>query len=39
MVKKRKSTAWQKHIRQTMAKNPKKKFGDVLKLAKKSYGK
>lgn len=30
---------WQKHVKQTMKKNKGKKFGDVLKIAKKSYKK
>ena len=37
--KKRKDTAWNKHVRATMKKNPKMKFGDVLKTAKKTYKK
>jgi len=36
---KRKETAWSKHIKETMKKNPKMKFKDVLKLAGKTYKK
>ena len=36
---KRKETAWSKHIKETMKKNPKLKFKDVLKLAGKTYKK
>lgn len=38
MVKK-KLTNWQKHVKQTMVKNPNKKFGETLKSAKKTYKK
>ena len=34
---KRRVTAWQAHVKKTMAKNKGKKFGDVLRLAKKTY--
>jgi len=33
----RKLTEWQKHVKKTMKKNKGKKFGDILKLAKKTY--
>jgi len=36
---KRKPTAWNKHVTATAKKNPKMKFGSVLKAAKKSYKK
>jgi len=36
---KRKETAWSKHIKETMKKNPKLQFKDVLKLAGKTYKK
>ena len=35
----RKESAWQKHVRATMKSNKGKKFGDILKIAKKSYHK
>jgi hypothetical protein len=37
MVKK--ETAWLKHVKETRTKNPKMKFKDVLKEAKKTYRK
>jgi len=37
--KKRKLNVWQKHVQATSKKNPKMKFGDVLKTAKKTYKK
>lgn len=39
MAKKRKPTAWQMHVKSVMKSNKGKKFGDILKLAKKSYKK
>lgn len=35
--KKRKLNAWQKHVQKTSRTNPKMKFGNVLKQAKKTY--
>lgn len=29
--------SWQKHVKETQLKHPKLKFGEVLKLAAKSY--
>jgi len=36
---KRKLTAWNKHVKATRKKHPKKKFGEVLAEAKKTYKK
>ena len=37
--KKRKLNAWQKHVKATMKKHKGKKFGDILREAKKTYKK
>lgn len=34
-----KTNPWQVHVKKTMKANKGKKFGDVLKIAKKSYNK
>jgi len=39
MATKRKPTAWNRHVAATKKANPKMKFGDVLRTAKKSYKK
>jgi len=39
MTKKRKPTAWNKHVTATAKANPKMKFGDILKKAKQTYRK
>jgi hypothetical protein len=36
---KRQPTAWNKHVSATKKENPKMKFGEVLKEAKKTYKK
>lgn len=35
----RKQTNWNKHVSKTMVSNKGKKFGDILRIAKKSYKK